>query len=95
MFSKHNKKAQGISMSVIVVAAIALLVLVVLAIIFLGRTSTFTAGVSSCGNNGGTCVESEDQCEGQYKKIIDYECPGADPDDPLDDGKCCLDVRNQ
>ncbi len=39
------KKAQGLSMTTIVVAAIALLVLVVLVLIFTGRLNLFSTGV--------------------------------------------------
>ena len=49
------KKAQGMSMNVIIVAAIALLVLVVLSIIFLGRSETFSRETTDCVNKGGQC----------------------------------------
>ena len=50
------KKAQGISINVIVVAAIALLVLVVLSVVFLGRFGLFTKQSADCENKGGRCV---------------------------------------
>ena len=49
------KKAQGISMNVIIIAAIALLVLVILSVIFMGRMGVFSPGVSDCENKGGVC----------------------------------------
>lgn len=49
------KKGQGISMNVIIVAAIALLVLVVLSIIFLGKSETFGRETAACENKGGQC----------------------------------------
>ena len=53
------KKSQGLSMSTIVVAALALLVLSVMSIIFIGRMNTASDDVNSCVNNGGTCVPAE------------------------------------
>lgn len=44
-----NKKGQGLSLTVIIVAALALIVLVVLVAIFLGRIGTFGEGVSKAG----------------------------------------------
>ncbi len=41
----HNKKGQGLSMTTIVIAAISLLVLVVLVLIFTGRLNIFSKGV--------------------------------------------------
>ncbi len=51
----ENKKAQGISINVIIVAAIALLVLVVLSIIFVGRLGLFGEKTNACETVGGTC----------------------------------------
>ena len=50
------KKGQGLSMNVIIIAALALLVLVVLTIMFLGRTATFGEASVDCQQQGGTCA---------------------------------------
>jgi hypothetical protein len=42
------KKAQGISLTTVVIAAVALIVLVVLILIFSGRLQLFNKGVNSC-----------------------------------------------
>ena len=59
-----SKKAQGISLNVIIIAAIALLVLVILSVIFMGRMGIFgqeTAGTRYCVDTlGGTCGEAEE-----------------------------------
>ena len=47
---KLNKKGQGLSLNVIIVAAIALIVLVLLVIIFTGRIDIFNRGVSKTGD---------------------------------------------
>ncbi|MFC1728425.1 hypothetical protein ACFLZ7_03105 [Nanoarchaeota archaeon] len=51
-----NKKGVELSMNVIIIAAIALLVLVVLSVIFLGRIGTFGETASSCEAQGGKCA---------------------------------------
>jgi len=51
------KKAQGISMNVIIIAAIALLVLVILSIIFVGRMGRFGEETAACAQQGGTCYD--------------------------------------
>ena len=44
-----NKKGQGISINVVIIAVLALIVLVVLAVIFTGRIAIFDKGVSAAG----------------------------------------------
>lgn len=53
---KFQRRAQGLSMNLIVMAAIALLILVILAFIFMGRMGIFGTGVAECRNQGGTCM---------------------------------------
>ena len=57
------KKAQGISLNVIIIAAIALLVLVILSVIFMGRMGTFGTEANDCVNKGGQCL---DECGDDY-----------------------------
>ena len=52
-----DKRGQGISMNVIIIAAIALLVLVVLSVVFMGRMGTFSSGTAECNNQGGKCSD--------------------------------------
>ena len=49
------KKAQGMSMNVIIIAAIGLLVLVILSVIFIGRMGSFSSETGGCTSKGGTC----------------------------------------
>ena len=49
-----NKRAQGLSINVIIIVAIALIVLVVLIAVFTGRMGSFVGGV----NTAVTCEES-------------------------------------
>ncbi len=53
-----DKKGQGISMNVIIIAAIALLVLVVVAAIFLVNMGKVQPKVNQCEPTYGVCVES-------------------------------------
>jgi len=78
------KKAQGISMNVIIIAALALLVLVVLSVVFIGKTGKWGADISKCQVNGGDCTSSAD-CVGTYKQINPaWTCEGQTV--------CCIDV---
>jgi aerobic-type carbon monoxide dehydrogenase small subunit (CoxS/CutS family) len=45
----YSKKGQGMSLNVIIIAALALIVLVVLIAIFMGRIGTFKGGVDKAG----------------------------------------------
>jgi hypothetical protein len=52
-----NKRAQGLSLNVIIIAAVVLIVLVVLWSIFTGRMGLFTKGLTECR---GTCELKKD-----------------------------------
>lgn len=51
-----SKKAQGISLNVIIIAALALIVLVVLVAIFTGRMGITIRGIESCADKNGVCA---------------------------------------
>jgi hypothetical protein len=53
-----NKKGADLSMNLIIVAALALLVLVTVSLIFIGRTNTFNKQAKGCESAGGTCVDT-------------------------------------
>jgi len=52
------KKAQGLTLNTIIIAALVLLVLVILALIFTGRIQIFGTESAACANNGGQCKDS-------------------------------------
>lgn len=95
-----NRKAQGISLNVIIIAALGLLVLVVLAIIFTGRTGIFVKETDKCGTKYGTagsCVASKDDCSGDYDKIQWGACDLSGDEkyhynNEDNDGYCCVTV---
>jgi hypothetical protein len=97
-----SKKAQGMTINVIIIAAIALLVLVILVIIFTGRTGMFAKESGNCVNNGGTCTTAECSTLGELvKESTAYKCYYT-ADDVLPEGKkvgdqnaeanCCITV---
>ncbi|HLD43397.1 MAG TPA: hypothetical protein VJB08_05435, partial [Candidatus Nanoarchaeia archaeon] len=57
------KKAQGLPLNAIVIAALVLIVLVVLILVFTGRIGSFVGGVQNCEAQGGSCKASCDPTE--------------------------------
>lgn len=51
-----DKRAQGLSINVIIIVAIALIVLVVLIAVFTGRMGTFVGGVNTAVTCGEACI---------------------------------------
>jgi len=85
-----TKKAQGMSMNIIVVAAIALIILVVLIVVFIGRTGKFAASVEECK---GTCVASNSACSGDYQKVDRTgKCVLTDGKPDTSNPVCCISV---
>lgn len=84
-----NKKAQGISINVVIVAAIALLVLVVLSVIFIGRLGLFSSSVGECENKGGVCVLANENCpDDKPQPFTEWSCPDLN-EEPQ---KCCIGI---
>lgn len=72
-------KAQSISLNTVVIAALALLVLIVMALVFTGKIKVFGTESRKCSNQGGAC---ESGCEANEQEIANTECAV----------KCCLDI---
>lgn len=79
------KRAQGISINVIVITAIALIVLIVLVVILTGRTAIFTKGLGTCN---GFCADSAVQCQ-EGVAIPTKNCNDGERE-IKGDGFCCL-----
>jgi hypothetical protein len=90
----RNKKGQGLSLNVIIIAALALLVLVILAVIFMGRAGMFRRESGNCGALGGVC--SRTGCTGDFQRSIGYDCDldgdGSSNEGQTIDGTCCISV---
>ncbi len=69
------KKGQGLSLNVIIIAAIALLILVIL-IFFVGRSSSGIKDGTSCARAGGKCVLTGTCSNGN---VADPEATCGDP----------------
>jgi hypothetical protein len=76
-----NKKAQGLSMTTIIIAALALLVLVILATLLLNSTGNINEG-TGCEGLGGKC--QIEYCDEGYVKAP-HSCAG-------DDEVCCMPI---
>ena len=97
----HNRKAQGISINVIIIAAIALMVLVIISIIFIGRMGKTREEIDKCQTNGGTCAE-DCAALGEYsRETSSYKCyygiadeipEGKKVGDANPDLKCCIKI---
>jgi hypothetical protein len=86
------KKAQSLSMNTIIIAALALLVLIIIALIFTGRIKLTREGIDACASNGGSCIEkTATACTGTNDKTLGYVCLGSDKK-PDPNQICCLTV---
>ena len=72
-----NKKAQGISLNVIVIAVLALVVLVVLIMIFTGTSGTVSQDIKSCRGPVFECVSESADCD----EVKSFKCSTGE--------KCC------
>ncbi|MGM5487850.1 MAG: hypothetical protein ACQESG_02785 [Nanobdellota archaeon] len=86
-----SRKGQGLSMNVIIVAALALLVLVILSVVFMSRTNIFFTDSKDCENLGGTCVPDGTECPAGLieKNIGSAKCLNNDGS-VNNDMNCCL-----
>ncbi len=80
------RKGQGISLDVIIVAAIALLVLVILAFIFTGRIALFSKGLNDCKEMKNAQCEFE--CPSGYVEYPTRTC--YDSSGEATDEMCCV-----
>ena len=88
---KKNKKAMELPINVIIVAALALVVLLVLFILFTGRVRIFSEGLQSCAAKQGQCYEN--QCPPNAALVTNTNCPENDP--TKNKKLCCVQVFNQ
>ncbi len=85
---KFFKKGQGLSLNVIIIAAIALIVLIVLVFILTGRMQIFGKGLNDCESKGGEC-DSRTNCKALKGNV---EIPGTECGDVDSTRVCCLKV---
>lgn len=91
---RHKKG--DISLNMIVVAAIALLVMVIIMLIFTGKISFFREQGEKCVTMGGTCKPEYEGCNAEYETEQPYLCDlntdGKYTRDTSVDGVCCIKV---
>ena len=68
---------------IIIAAVIALVVMIVLMIMFTGKTSTLEGGLADCESKSGVCVNGPD-CPKNTMKTGTFECPAGSP------SQCCV-----
>lgn len=85
-FLSSNRKAQGMSLNVIVVAVIALVIIVVLIFLMTGKTRFFGKAIMTCEAKGGRCAP---ECTSSEISHLGTNCP-ADSEAGTQPGpKCC------
>ncbi len=87
-----RKKGQGLSMNVVIIAALAVLVLIVLALVMTGKFRVFGTTTRDCSTLGGECVEYDDMIKDPFLK-----CPenmvytrGTNCEDSEPKEYCCI-----
>ncbi len=81
------KKAQGLSLNTIVIAALVLIVLVILILILSGKMGGFKRGLDTCD---GRCVNRASDCREDETPIYTMNCD-VDGDGKADGGNyCCM-----
>jgi hypothetical protein len=86
-----NKKAQGLSLNIVIIAAIAIIVLVIMIVIFGGRIKLFGKGVAACE---GTCSATKEGCGSDKAPVPSKNCDhdGDGTPNVEGDGFCCMPV---
>jgi len=76
------KKAQGLSLNTIIIAALVIMVLVILALVFTGQMGSFGSSSTNCQSKGGICTSEKDCPEGKMPAMFTAKC---------DEGEqCCI-----
>jgi hypothetical protein len=79
----NRKRGQGLSLNMIIIAAISLVVLFVVISIFTGQTKQSVKTLESCPGKGGQC--KPDSCSNGELKITNAKC---DSDNDI----CCIKI---
>lgn len=87
-----DKKSQGLSINVIIIAVIALVVLVVIIAIFTGTIGKTAKNIGSCVDKGGDCADKEGKCPDGYPVpiFVSGDCEETTPKN-----KCCFKIKNE
>lgn len=93
MLTLKNKKSQGLSINVIIIAVLALAVLIVLIVIFTGGIGKTSENLGSCLAKDGKC-ESDIEGEGCSKEypipiFVSGDCKKSKPEN-----LCCIKISD-
>jgi len=86
-----RKKAQGMSINTIIIAAIALIVMTLIVMIVTGGLGDLGRRSNGCRANGGDCLDQNDVnvCKGEFEQErSDLSCYGVDG--KKTDELCCM-----
>jgi len=84
----RKKNAQGLSMNMLVMAALALIILVVLITIFTKYIGSSTNAIQSCFTKGGKCKLVTEGCDLEESRFNNAECPKKNTAEQI----CCVKV---
>lgn len=89
-----SKKAEGLSLSTVAIAAVVLLVLVVLTIIFSTRMGIFGDGLRHCDT---LCTLSSSDCNNQGYEFVAYygSCKDTQGNEISENAYCCKVLRSE
>jgi hypothetical protein len=87
----NMKKAQGLPLNTIIIAAMVLFVLFILVYTFSNQTKFFSKNLGGCLSKGGKCATTEGQCADQNYPISLYVSDECVPNKNM----CCLPADNQ
>lgn len=83
IFLFMNKRGQGLPITTIIIAILAMVVLAVIVLIFYGKIRVFGGEMISCTGKGGFCASAS--CASGYQtELKDTDCPTGQ--------KCCLSI---
>ncbi|HLC81894.1 MAG TPA: hypothetical protein VJH68_04515 [Candidatus Nanoarchaeia archaeon] len=77
-----NKQASADIWWIIIGAVIALVVLIIITVIFTGRTSILNQELGECRSKGGICMPVNDNCPGRTLPTPTFSCGEV--------GRCCI-----
>ncbi len=90
--NKMDRRAQGRTFWIVITAVIALVVLVILLMIFTGKTGMLEEGLMSCEGKGGECILVGDvrDCRGECEAIgKSYSSVFTCPERVYGEAYCC------
>ena len=86
------KKAQGMPINTIIIVALALIVLIVLGYIFMGRVGLFGTGLSQCKGEGKFCSQDAKSCESAGAAANPMKNCNDDEDPEPEGSYCCIKI---